>query len=131
MWITYNPDMVSQADIATRATLVQGQNGRMMSPYAGLDSAVSIQSWDHQLKVGSATDPRLKEFADFFALNPSYYPEIGASCQNPDFKANPVVQGQPSEAVGSTDPATSGAPASGAPASGAPSSAAPAPSTAP
>jgi Protein of unknown function (DUF3105) len=136
VWITYNPDKVSQADIAALTKLVQGQNGRMLSPYAGQDTAVSIQSWDHQLKVGSATDPRLKEFADFFALNPSYYPEIGASCQNPDFKANPVVQGQPSEAIGSSDPATSATPASGAASSAAPSaapssSAAPATSTAP
>jgi Protein of unknown function (DUF3105) len=136
VWITYDPQKVSKADIATLGKLVQGQNGRMMSPYAGQDSPVSIQSWDHQLKVTSATDPRLKEFADFFALNPSYYPEIGASCENPDFKANPVLQGQPSEAVGSSDAptgASGGAASSGAASSGAapaPASSA-APSSAP
>jgi hypothetical protein len=106
VWITYDPQKVSKADQATLAQLVQGQTGRMMSPYAGLDSPISIQSWNHQLKVTSATDPRLKEFADFFALNPSYYPEVGASCSQPDFKAHPIVQGQPSEAVGSSDAPT-------------------------
>jgi hypothetical protein len=134
VWITYDPQKVSQADIGTLATLVQDRNGRMMSPYPGLDTPVSIQSWDHQLKVDSVSDPRLKEFADFFSLNPSYYPEVGASCQQPDFKAHPVVQGQPSEAVGSTDApsgmgggASSGAASPGAASSSAaPSSAAPA-----
>jgi hypothetical protein len=106
VWITYDPQKVSKADQATLAQLVKGQTGRMMSPYAGLDSPISIQSWNHQLKVTSATDPRLKEFADFFALNPSYYPEVGASCSQPDFKAHPIVQGQPSEAVGSSDAPT-------------------------
>ena len=63
----------------------------MMSPYAGLDSPISIQSWDHQLKVDSASDKRIKQFADFFTLNDEYYPEPGASCENPDFIANPLV----------------------------------------
>jgi hypothetical protein len=129
VWVTYNPQKVSKADIATLAKLVQNQPGRLMSPYAGLDSPISIQSWNHQLKVSSATDPRLKEFADFFSLNPSYYPEVGASCEQPDFKAHPIQQGQPSEAVGTTD-APSGM--SGGASSGAASpSAAPATSSAP
>jgi hypothetical protein len=110
VWITYNPKKVSSADIATLAKLVQGQTGRLMSPYAGLDSPISIQSWNHQLKVTKATDTRLKQFADFFTTNPTYYPEIGASCENPDFKANPVVQGSQSEAVGSTDAPTAAVP---------------------
>jgi hypothetical protein len=139
VWITYNPQKVSQADIATLAKLVQNQNGRLMSPYAGLDSPISVQSWDHQLKVDKASDPRIKEFTDFFSLNPSYYPEIGASCQNTDFKINPVVQGQPSESVGSSDQpsgstagASSGAGTSTAPTSASsPSASAPAGSTAP
>lgn len=107
VWITYNPAKVSASDITTLSALVSNQPGRLMSPYAGLDSPISIQSWNHQLKVAKASDKRLKEFADFFTTNPSYYPEIGASCENPDFKAHPLVQGQQSEAVGSSDMATS------------------------
>jgi hypothetical protein len=106
VWVTYNPKKVSAADIKTLAKLVQDQPGRLMSPYAGLDSPISIQSWNHQLKVSKASDKRLKEFADFFTTNPDYYPEIGASCENPDFKANPVVTGQESTAVGSSDAST-------------------------
>jgi hypothetical protein len=121
VWITYNPKKVSSSDIKTLAKLVTNQPGRLMSPYAGLDSAISIQSWNHQLKVSKASDKRLKQFADFFTTNPDYYPEIGASCENPDFKANPIVQGQQSEAVGNSDMPTS--PSAGASSSAAGSSA--------
>jgi Protein of unknown function (DUF3105) len=117
VWITYNPDKVSKSDVATLAKLVDGQSYRFMSPYAGLDSPISVQSWNHQLKVDKASDKRIKQFADFFTQNASYYPEVGASCDQPDFKANPILQGQPSEAVGSTDMPTSGAAPSPAPSS--------------
>ncbi len=103
VWITYNPDKVSKADVAKLAQLVDGQSGRLMSPYKGLDAAVSVQSWNHQLKVGSATDKRIKQFADLMTYNSQYYPEIGASCENPDFKAHPLQVGDASAPVGSTD----------------------------
>ena len=35
VWITYNPDEVSEADIATLTELVDGESGRMLSPYVG------------------------------------------------------------------------------------------------
>jgi len=91
VWITYNPDEVSGDDIETLAALVNNEAGRMMSPYAGLDSPISIQAWGHQLKVDSADDPRLEQFADFLTLNSEFTPEPGASCENPTFAANPVV----------------------------------------
>jgi hypothetical protein len=89
VWITYDPDKLSQDDIDTLAALVDNKNGRMMSPYAGLDSPISIQAWGHQLKVDSAGDPRIKQFADFLTLNNDFTPEPGASCENPDFIASP------------------------------------------
>jgi hypothetical protein len=90
VWITYDPDAVSESDIATLAELVEDEPGRMMSPYAGQDSPISIQSWGHQLKVDSAGDERLKQFADFLTLNNEFTPEPGASCENPTFAASPV-----------------------------------------
>jgi len=71
-----------------------------MSPYAGLDSPISVQAWGHQLKVDSADDKRIKQFADFLTLNNEFTPEPGASCENPDFIANPLPAGAPSAAVG-------------------------------
>jgi hypothetical protein len=117
VWITYNPDEVSKADVAKLAALVSGVSHRLMSPYKGLDSPISLQSWNHQLKVSTVSDKRIKQFADFFTQNTNYFPEIGASCENPAFAANPVVNGSASTPVGPTDPATT--PSSAAASSGA------------
>jgi hypothetical protein len=116
VWITYNPDKLSAGDIKTLAKLVQNHNYRMMSPYAGLDSPISLQAWNRQLKVNSAGDVRIKQFADYLTLNSDikgHYPEVGASCENPAFAANPVVEGSGSTPTGPTDMPT--APASSAP----------------
>jgi hypothetical protein len=91
VWITYNPDEIQDADIDTLAALVKNESGRMMSPYVGLDSPISIQSWGHQLKVDSADDPRIEQFADLLTLNNEFTPEPGASCENPTFIASPLV----------------------------------------
>ena len=94
VWITYNPDQVSPKEVETLAALVDGESGRMLSPYAGLDSPVSLQSWGHQLKVDSVDDPRIKQFADFLTRNPDFHPEVGASCERPDFIADPPLAGE-------------------------------------
>jgi hypothetical protein len=113
VWITYNPDDLSAADTAKLAALVDGVSGRMLSPYAGLDSPISLQSWNHQLKVDSADDKGIKQFADFLTRNGDFYPEVGASCENPDFLANPLVAGAPSTPVGPTDMPTTPTPGAG------------------
>jgi hypothetical protein len=116
VWITYNPDDVSQGDIDTLAKLVENESGRMMSPYAGLDSPISVQAWGHQLKVDSADDKRIKQFADLLTLNSEFTPEPGASCENPDFIANPLPAGAASAAVGTGSmPTDTAAPTTPAP----------------
>jgi hypothetical protein len=97
VWITYNPDEIQDADIDTLAALVKNESGRMMSPYVGLDSPISIQSWGHQLKVDSADDPRIEQFADLLTLNNEFTPEPGASCENPTFIASPLVAETPAQ----------------------------------
>ncbi|MDT0277715.1 DUF3105 domain-containing protein [Blastococcus sp. DSM 46792] len=96
VWVTYNPDEVSDAEIETLAELVEGVNGRMMSPYVGLDSPISIQSWGKQLKVDTADDERLEQFADLLTFKAGEFPEPGATCERPDFLADPVVADTPS-----------------------------------
>jgi hypothetical protein len=113
VWITYNPDDLSAADIAKLAALVDGESGRLLSPYVGLDSPISLQSWNHQLKVDSASDKRIKQFADFLTRNGDFFPEVGASCENPDFKANPLLAGDASAPVGPTDLPTTTTPDAG------------------
>jgi Protein of unknown function (DUF3105) len=115
VWIAYDPDRVKGADVDTLRKLVDGQSGRMLSPYAGLDSAVSIQSWNHQLKVDSVNDERLKQFADFLTQNAKFYPEVGASCENPDFITAPLKVGDSSRGsrAMATDAPTTPTPAPG------------------
>ena len=110
VWITYNPDEVSDADIETLAELVDGVSGRMLSPYEGLDSPISLQSWNHQLKVDSADDERVRQFADFLTRNSDFHPEVGASCENPLFLADPLVAGDESAPIGPTDMPTTTTP---------------------
>jgi len=95
VWITYNPDEVSQDDIGVLSEYVVGQEYIMMSPYAGLPSPISLQSWNHQIFVDSVDDPRISEFITVLKANPEEHPEVGASCTQPSFLANPVLEGEP------------------------------------
>ncbi|MFC4694651.1 MULTISPECIES: DUF3105 domain-containing protein [Geodermatophilus] len=120
VWIAYDPDEVSGADVEKLAELVDGVSGRLLSPYAGLDSAVSLQSWNHQLKVDSVDDPRIEQFADFLTFNSEVegaYPEVGASCENPTFISDPLVTGEGSRG---TEAMTTDAPTTPTAAAGSP-----------
>jgi hypothetical protein len=115
-WITYDPDRISDGDLKTLQDLVDGRQGLMLSPYAGLGSTISLQSWNHQLSVDSAGDERVEQFADFMTFNADvagHYPEIGASCENPTFISDPLVVGDQSRGAASaaTDAPTSTTPA--------------------
>ncbi|GAB3944791.1 DUF3105 domain-containing protein [Micromonospora vulcania] len=79
VWITYRPDL-PKADVDKLASLVRGKDFMLMSPYEGLDKAVSLQAWGYQLKVDSASDPRVKEFATTLAQNASM--EAGVPCSS-------------------------------------------------
>ncbi|QBJ97955.1 DUF3105 domain-containing protein [Rhodococcus sp. ABRD24] len=81
VWITYNPDKVDDAQRDQLSSRVDDSSGYLlMSPYPGLDTAVSLQSWGHQLKLDSVDDPRIDQFIAALRLNRYVYPEVGASC---------------------------------------------------
>jgi hypothetical protein len=88
VWVTYQPG-ISTADLDSLKQRVNGVNFMMLSPYPGLKTAVSLQSWGHQLFVDSASDPRIDQFITDLRLNSSTTPEFGASCEDPDFKNSP------------------------------------------
>jgi hypothetical protein len=88
VWITYNPDVATADQIDVLSAMVEGQPYTLMSPYPGLDTPISIQSWGHQLKLDDPSDPRLVEFIEALRLNESAYPEPGASCASPYFDVN-------------------------------------------
>ena len=77
VWITYRPDLPTD-QIAALAGKVRGIPYLLMSPYPGLDKPVSLQAWGYQLKLDTATDPRVDQF--LAALRIKAAPEPGAPC---------------------------------------------------
>jgi hypothetical protein len=80
VWVTYNPDTLPAADVAKLKALVNGDPYRMMSPYPGLKSPISLQAWGEQLFVDKVTDSRIQRFLDLFTSGPQS-PERGSACQ--------------------------------------------------
>jgi Protein of unknown function (DUF3105) len=94
VWITYKPGLPA-AQVATLAKLVTGVDRMAMSPYPDLKTNISLQSWDYQLFVDSASDPRIQQFILALRFNPKTTPESTASCSQPSFIANPSTFGHP------------------------------------
>lgn len=80
VWVTYNPLKVSKADIDALKKLVDGDPYRLLSPYPGLKSPISLQAWGEQLFVDRVSDKRVKEFLDLFTNGPQAR-ERGGACQ--------------------------------------------------
>ncbi len=66
-----------------------------MSPFPDLKSAISLQSWDYQLFVDSASDPRITAFIQAVRFNPATTPETQATCSQPTFLTTPSTFGHP------------------------------------
>ena len=80
VWIAYNPDQITGPALQSLRDRVQGESYLMLSPYPGLSSPISLQSWGHQLKLSDPADERIDQFIQSLRLNQYTYPEIGASC---------------------------------------------------
>ncbi|GIW03924.1 MAG: hypothetical protein KatS3mg059_0544 [Thermomicrobiales bacterium] len=82
VWITYRPDLpADQVEVLKK--IAEDNSYVIVSPYEGLPSPVVATFWNHQLRLDSAQDSRLKQFVRFFLgkrLDPSYTPEPGAAC---------------------------------------------------
>lgn len=117
-WITYDPARVGEDDVAVLADIVEGTSGLMLSPYEGQSSPISLQSWNHQLSVDSVTDERVQQYADFMTFNDDFYPEVGASCENPTFISDPLVVGDDSRAATGSAEVPTDAPTTPTPAAG-------------
>ncbi len=77
VWITYQPDLpADQVDILRKQAQ---QSYVLVSPYPGLPSPVVASAWSNQLKLDSASDPRLDQFVRYFRQGPQT-PEPGAPC---------------------------------------------------
>jgi hypothetical protein len=80
-WIAYNPDRITGSALAELAGRVQNQPYTAMSPYPGLDTPISLQSWGHQLKLTEVGDTRIDQFLQALRHNQYTSAEAGASCQ--------------------------------------------------
>lgn len=112
-WVTYDPAKVSAADVKKLKALVDGDPGRLMSPYPGLKTAVSLQAWGERVFVDKASDKRVKTFLELFTKGPQS-PERNGSC---------VGSTQTGPLTASVTPPvspTAGAPTPTAPTAGAP-----------
>jgi len=94
VWIAYRPGL-PKADVDALAKYVSGQDRMFMSPYPGLKSNISLQSWGYQLFLDAPTDPRIQQFINALRYNPKTTPEYGADCSQPTFKAHPSTFGNP------------------------------------
>ena len=78
VWITYRPDLPpDQVQILREAA---SDDFMLLSPYPGLTAPVVASSWNHQIRLDGATDPRLRAFIDRYKNNPETTPEFGATC---------------------------------------------------
>jgi hypothetical protein len=90
IWITYQPSLRKfQLDqlyaLFARQTILtspEGGSSRYLdiTPYPGLPSPIVVTSWGFQLRLTSATDPRLQQFITKFRFSQKYSPEYGGPC---------------------------------------------------
>jgi hypothetical protein len=97
VWITYNPSTIKAADLTKLKSMVDGVDRMALSPYAGLKTPISLQAWNYQLFVQSASDPRVAQFIDALRYNKKVTPEYGALCSGSGFKASQSYPGHPYE----------------------------------
>jgi len=82
VWIAYNADQVTGADLEELVEKAEGEPYLMLSPWPDLDQPISLQSWGHQLKVDAVDDPRIDQFVAALRANEYTTPEPGARCDS-------------------------------------------------
>jgi hypothetical protein len=85
VWITYQPTLPAAQIAKIKALALSepvtlGSRYVTVSPYPGLSSPVVASAWGVQLKLDSASDPRLSKFIDKYRINGTTAPESGGSC---------------------------------------------------
>jgi hypothetical protein len=80
VWITYNPDKLSAADVKKLTGMLDANPFRMLSPYPNLKSPISLQAWGEQLFVDSVNDKRIGKFLSLFTKGPQDL-EVNSPCQ--------------------------------------------------
>lgn len=92
-WVAYNPTTLSAKDLQTLKDQVEGDPYRMLSPYPGLKTKISLQAWGERVMLDSVGDKRVKRFLDLFTNGPQT-PEKGAACTGTT-ETGPVTAASP------------------------------------
>ncbi|HEV7464826.1 MAG TPA: DUF3105 domain-containing protein [Candidatus Dormibacteraeota bacterium] len=83
VWITYMPTLPADQVQRLQDLAVSRYDGPnryiVLSPYYGLSAPITVTAWGAQLKLTSASDPRLGQFIDHFRESPQA-PEPGGAC---------------------------------------------------
>jgi hypothetical protein len=80
VWIAYQSDLPA-AEVEQLRSVARGQPFVLLSPYQDLPSKVVASAWGVQLKLDSASDPRIAAFIDKYERGPQT-PEPGATCRS-------------------------------------------------
>lgn len=80
IWITYDPVLLTAADIDYLQEKIRDQDYFLLSPYPGQASPVVLTAWGAQLEISSVHDERMDHFFARYLLGPRT-PERGASCK--------------------------------------------------
>ena len=85
---------------------VEGNAYRMLSPYPGLKSPISLQAWGRQIFVDSASDAKVDKFLEAYTQGPQA-PETG-TCEG-NTTTGPLQVAPSSSVTVAPSPAASGA----------------------
>ena len=94
VWIAYRPDL-PQDQIDKLAAKVKDRSYLMLSPYPGLDKAISLQAWGYQLKVDNANDGRIDQFIQALRENATMEDQAVCSGGITDATVAPLDLGKP------------------------------------
>ena len=78
MWITYQPTLPA-SQVAALRTAAAGQPYALVSPYPGLPAPVVATVWGAQVRLDSASDPRLTTFINYYKTG-EHAPEPRGEC---------------------------------------------------
>lgn len=104
VWITYNPDTLPKADVPKLLADLEASPYRLLSPYPGLKSPISLQAWGEQVFVDDVNDKRIKRFLELFTQGPQDL-EPGAPCTGTT-ATGPLVGSTPAPSGATTPAAT-------------------------
>jgi hypothetical protein len=106
VWITYRPDLPA-AQVAVLKAKVAGNSFRLMSPFPGLKTPISLQAWGRQIFVNSASDPKIDKFLSAYTQGPQAREQ--ATCQGTSETGPLKVQPSATATVGASPQASAAA----------------------